>query len=511
MRTLMKHLATVVTVRIVAMVAVVTIPFFAWPFSVAGQAPAPAPADAKAPGEKAPGKNKVKQAAGPAEGKAAPGQVEIDWDGQKLRGVPQIVKRLYRLKKSGQWGPDRLPRLCDLCLVTGHPKLKMYATWYQALIAGHEGKNDDAALKLGESIDLGYLNVVEMQEAEELAVIRERPEIKALIAGLEKKLHDRMVKNFQAGVDASFAAVKTSAPAPWKPDLKDSAGQPVFVQGRPSVVALARIIDDAFESHVPRLKKIQEKVPVTLLFWQFDPEARPQLTRDYLAQLKAGPLQLSAPAAVIGRKEYLELRSIARTFFEKAASAKERAEDEDEEVFREAIPFTMFFDGSGAPVHGTVGVLEDWQVDYLLQKFLEHCPAPPAPPPPAAPPPAAPPAEKPAVPVPEPAVAPGGEKPTEKPESKAEESRPDSRPESKPESRPAPATPAPPAQPDPPPAGGGKKAPAEAGDANPKPVEASKPAEAPKPSEQRSDTPPPPAGEKEKEAPEKGRGTEKPL
>src|SRR5262245_53558601 len=138
---------------------------------------APAEGKEKKAQEKKPDEKKPEKAAGKKAGGETGQDLEIPWDGGKLTGRVQIVKRLYRLKKSGQWGADRLPRLCQLCLETGDPKLKMFATWYEALLAGHEGNDALAKQKFKEAAALGYQNATEMSEAEELARIREDGEV----------------------------------------------------------------------------------------------------------------------------------------------------------------------------------------------------------------------------------------------------------------------------------------------------------------------------------------------
>src|SRR5688500_15555561 len=167
------------------------------------------------------------------QGKPAGKDVEIIWDGIPLKGEVPIIKRLGRLKKSGQWESDRLPKLCLLALETGRPRLKIYATWYQALIAGHEGKTDLAVEKLKEAVRLGYLNVIEIQEIPELAAARERPEVEALIADIGKDLVVRMKSDFEAGVEAGFAAGKAAAPDRWRAELKTTAGERFWREGEP--------------------------------------------------------------------------------------------------------------------------------------------------------------------------------------------------------------------------------------------------------------------------------------
>src|SRR5262249_40208589 len=144
-------------------------------------------------------------------------------------------------KKSGQWSPDRLPRLCKLCLETGNPTLKMYATWYEALVAGHKGNDALAKQKFKEAAALGYQNATEMSEAEELARIGEDPEVKDIIAGLEKKLRERMVRNFQKGLDANLKIDGTPPPGkPWGGGILDLSGEALVPAGKPSVVVVAR-------------------------------------------------------------------------------------------------------------------------------------------------------------------------------------------------------------------------------------------------------------------------------
>ncbi len=324
--------------------------------------------------QEAPGQNKpaARKAEAQESAKDSPGP-EIPWDNDKLKGVPQIVKRLYRLKKSGQWDRERLPRLCELCIADGNPKLKMYATWYQALIAGHNKDEARGKKKLREAIDLGYLNVTEMEESEELAGIRGDPEVRGWIGGLSRKLRDRMVNNFQKGCDINFAgaATQTSRIA-WGTGLKALDGGSLIATGRPSVLIVARTHHDPLERQIPDLKRIQEKTPVSLVFWELKPmdPRRIQSAKDYVASLKRR-FDFSASAGMIGRKEYLELRHIVEGHLETASKAKEKLEDEEKETFREGLPFLLFLDSNGVPVDSKQGVQAAWQIDYLNQKIAQ--------------------------------------------------------------------------------------------------------------------------------------------
>ncbi|HVR75397.1 MAG TPA: hypothetical protein VMT52_13765 [Planctomycetota bacterium] len=313
------------------------------------------------------------------EGKPAGGEVEIVWDGIPLKGEVQIIKRMGRLKKSSQWGAERLPKLCQLALETGRPRLKVYATWYQALIAGHEGKTDLAVEKLKEAVRLGYLNVIEIQEIPELADARERSEVAALIASIGKDLAVRMKTDFETGVEAGLAAGKAADSDRWRAELKTTAGESFWREGEAMIVAVARIHHPGFEQQVPFLRKMAEKVPVGVIFWQQDEgdEARIRQSVDYMKRLGLS----SWPCAVIGRDAYLELRSAVEKHFSTAAKARPVTDEEaDEEVFREALPYTVFVDSRGVLAHSLLGVLLDWQSDYALRRFVETFPAP-APPP----------------------------------------------------------------------------------------------------------------------------------
>ena len=311
--------------------------------------------------------------AAPVQGEGgAPAQISIDWDGGKLVGIPQIVKRLYRLRKSGQWSADRLPKLCRLCLDSGNPKLKLYATWYTALVAGHEGKTDEAAKKLKEAIELGYLNVIQMEESPELAQAREKPEVKALIESVKTRLEKRMVDNFKAGVDTSLQASKALPGDAVGPALQTADGKPLLPEGKPAVLVLARTNHEPLEQFIPLLKKLEEKAPLALALWQLDP-ADPSRRKEvpaYLQRLKER-FGFTPPTAVIGRAKYVALRDVARTHFQQAEFVRERSVEEEPEVFMERLPILFLLNARGVPVHSTLGVLADWQVDYLAAKLAE--------------------------------------------------------------------------------------------------------------------------------------------
>ena len=312
------------------------------------------------------------QAADTAQNSPGP---EIQWDGKALKG-PALIKRFYRLKKSNQWTLDRLPRYCELAIATGDPTLIRYATWYQALIAGHAGDNELAKTRLLEAVELGYTNVLEMETAEELAQVREDPDLQPTLQRLRRELQERLTREFEAGINGGFAATETSPPEPWNPTLEGLDGKPFWNQ-QPILVAVSRIHHAGFEKQLPLISKAGSRIPVGVIFWQYDADdtARREQTVAYAKKMCP-----SVPCAIVGRDRYLELRSQLMRHFKAVVAARRLGRLEGaskpgaDPVFTESLPFTVFFDGEARPLNSTAGVLQGWQMDYAVGKFQDFTP-----------------------------------------------------------------------------------------------------------------------------------------
>ena len=311
------------------------------PWGVAGDPERSAESGSTAPGD--PGANGAAKSP-ESSATAKPIDPEIEWDGKVLKG-PALIKRFYRLKKSNQWDPKRLPHYCDLAVATGDPTLIQYATWYQALIAGHAGDDALAKAKLLEAVNLGYTNVIEMEAAEELAQIREDPELQPLFDRLRKELAELLQREFEHGINGGFAATQTSPPQPWNPALQTLDGQP-FWSGRQMLVTVSRIHHAGFEKQLPLIAKAGSRVPVGVIFWQYDAtdEARTQQTIAYAKKMCP-----SVRCAIVGRDPYVELRSLLMGHFKTAVDAVrdahvgEASKPGADPVFTESLPFTVFF------------------------------------------------------------------------------------------------------------------------------------------------------------------------
>ena len=323
---------------------------------------------------KAKGKTK---ATGPA-----PGEFSIEWDKQAL-GEPDIIKRLYRLRKSNQWEENRLPRLTRLVIESGRPKLLPYGHFYQALIHGKDGEKELALESVKKAVALGYANYVEIAGAEELASLLEMEEFKALIEPLaiafQKKVHD----TFEKTVDTVFAASAEAVGTPWAPGLKSRPeGGPFWHGERPTIAVITRIHHEGFEKLLPRFKKLLEetggKVDAGVVFYVEFPEDESRLARTDSYAKKVGLEKI--PYAVVGRDEYKALVAALIPLHEKASKKSKGADEEG--AAEPTAPFHVFplivgfFDPKGALRHGACGVLEDWQLEYAARKLLESSPPP---------------------------------------------------------------------------------------------------------------------------------------
>ena len=372
-------------------------------------------AGASASGQEEPaaGKKARKKAAGAA----AEGADVLEWDGNKLTEI-KVVQRLMRLNKSGQWTPERLPKLARMAVETDRRLLKQLGHFYLALTAARDNSPPQALEHLKSAVSFGFSNVVAIVEASEFSELQDNPEFKTLIAELtktvEKQAHDR----FSARTDASFAASKEAAGAPWLPELKTPAGQPFWGNG-PRVVVVTRVHHEGFEKLLGRLGEIPgEKtkgVAVSVLFYQDDPgnERRMAQAREYAEKI-GKKLGGELHYGVIGRKEYKDLDSRMLAVHEKVSAATSPAGaggDEDGSGDPNAGPLNIFplilgfFGNRGELHHAICGVPEAWQIEYALGKLVESVPvsapqeARKEPEPPAAqpdPPKAETPAEKPA-------------------------------------------------------------------------------------------------------------------
>jgi hypothetical protein len=331
-----------------------------------------------------------------AKGKAkasepAPGEFSIEWDKQKL-GEPDIIKRLYRLRKSNQWEESRLPRLTREVIASGRPKLLPYGHFYQALIHGKDGEKQLALESVKKAIALGYANYVEIAGAEELASLLEMEEFKALIEPLAAAFQKRVREAFEKRVDESFASSAKAEGSRWAPDLKSRPNGGAFWEGeRPSIAVVTRIDHEGFEKLLPRLKKLigdsGEKLPVGVVFYTEFPEDDARLTRTDAYARKLGLEKIRH--AVVGRDAYKAIVGAFLDLHEKAQSGKakgKKGKDAEEEGGAEdSAPFhvnpliTAFFDREGTLRFGACGVLEDWQLEHAARKLLESSPPAEAP------------------------------------------------------------------------------------------------------------------------------------
>jgi len=330
----------------------------------------------------------------PAEGKkakkkaVAEGAEVLVWDGTPLTEI-KVVQRLLRLNKSGQWTPERLPKLARMAVETDRRLLKQLGHFYLALTAARDNSPPQALEHLKSAVSFGFSNVVAIIDASEFSDLRDNPEFKALIEELTKTVEKEARERFTSRTDASFAASKEAAGAPWLPDLKTASGQP-FWHGRPTLVVVTRVHHEGFEKLLGRLKEIPgEKTKgagLSVLFYQDDAgnERRAAQAREY-AEKVGKKLGTELPYAVIGRKDYKELDARMLAVHEKVAAAIAPAggAGDDGSEDPSAGPLNVFplivgfFGNQGEFHHAICGVPEIWQLEYALGKLLEAGPSDP--------------------------------------------------------------------------------------------------------------------------------------
>jgi hypothetical protein len=329
---------------------------------------------AKAAGAKAAGKK--------ATGKTAAAGTTIDWDGKPLDAT-KAANRLRLLKQVNKW--DRVEVLARKCIEAGEPKFMSRGFFYMAMIQAQAGKLDEAMESVRKAVENGFKNAADFDSVE-FSALQEREDFNKLISDLTKQLEKEMREKFRAEVDAAFKA-REGAPT-WAPKLIVS-DEAAWAPGQPWIGLLTRVHHDGLPKALAALKAYEEskakKVPVRLLFYQYDLSDGPRVQQTSLyAKDLALEFKLGYPHAVMGRESYKSLLDLVAPP-PKAGKAGGDGEGEEEGTLPRMVnyfPVMVFFDKAGIPVFALDGVPADWQLDYALAKFAEVFPPPPPPPPP---------------------------------------------------------------------------------------------------------------------------------
>lgn len=288
-------------------------------------------------------------------------------------------KALNRMRLQAQnvmW--EGLDELSAKAITYDEPDLLKFGHWYRALLAGHNEKPEEALAHLKVAMQYGYKNAQAMLSNEALLILQDRDDFQSLVADLAARLDREMRENFRAFTDQAFAGTGLEVPA-WLAEIPVAAGEPLFKPGRPMLVVLARIHHDGFPKIIEVLSRVQDSreapVPVGVIFCQYSPRdsARIAQTERY-----AEDLGLRWPWAVIGWEPYNALTSMLMQLdgaVKKALAAGASSADDGDELtdltFFNYFPVTVFFDGTGTPLHALTGIPADWQLTYAVEKFAD--------------------------------------------------------------------------------------------------------------------------------------------
>jgi len=365
------------------------------------------------------------QAGGSAREKA-PATWSIPWlQGTTLSKRTIVEKRFGRLQRNEIWddrpGGDiqhlvtyilehmdytRSPWKEQPSLVPDLRSMHAYAHFYKARLVGRalffnppsdesagEEKRREILAEIQEAVKLGYTNHKELEGARELFPVQRDPSFTQLVAELGKKAEQGLQEGYRKHVDEAFARyAKGESAGTWKPTLAtiDPTPEPFWPQkAAPSAVVVCRVHHDGFAKFLGTLTKISNEfagsVDFGVAFYQVRGD---DVTRRLQTRRWREDLDIQLPCAIIDRPQYLELRSLLRSKFQSGqqqeaealkTTGKKPGPTASYEIFQPAI---VFLDAEGKPVFQTNGVLRDWQLRYVVERFLAAVTPPSKAPPP---------------------------------------------------------------------------------------------------------------------------------
>jgi hypothetical protein len=336
-------------------------------------------------------------AAGKTAAKTPTGVMRIPWEGDKLVSHTEVIKRFGRLERNEVW--DKLEVLANEA-VNKKPseEIQRLGYWFLARAAGRryrlgefrseeESKTPDvlrdlAMENLKKAVDLGFRNPQAIDDAKELLPLRGVAAFDALLEALQKETFEKLVEDYQKGVDRGLEGAKQLPPAPWKPNLKLLGDADPRPEGKPALIVVTRIHHDGFRKLLDPLKKIAQQhgasLPIGVAFYQhrLDDTDRENQTRKYIAQ-NDEPFPVSFPCALMDHEEFRRLNDLLLERHAKAEEAAGVKKPASLDIFQ---PICIFLGTDGTPLFHTSGVLDDWQAKYVVEQFLASVGSNPAPP-----------------------------------------------------------------------------------------------------------------------------------
>ena len=343
---------------------------------------------------------KTEKAAGKKAAKKKGPEWKIPWlEGTSLTSETVVLKRFGRLQRNERWDnlqllyegvfslPEKYPALTKDPKGQGQLRnMLAYAHFYRARHRGREiiynppseaerqARVDEVLADLQKGVELGYRNPDEIETAKELYPLWENKTYQELVVQLRQEAVEAMQNSYKQSVDESFARLAELPAASWRPELESVDDAAFWADGEPMVVIVSRTFHDGLDKFAARIRKSREdsdsKVRLGLAFYQLEPlekgnEKVMERVREYTESLELG-----VPTTFIDRDQYKSLRKLLRdrhlASLEHVEDQKQRKALETYDIFQ---PVLVFFDGEGTPIFQTNGVLLDWQIDYVFEKF----------------------------------------------------------------------------------------------------------------------------------------------
>jgi hypothetical protein len=343
---------------------------------------------------------------------------EIPWlEGTKLESKTRVIQQLGRLGRNDLWdsrpGSD-IRFLCEYILTEldpskpqfkDHPatvkdfqEMRAYASFYKARLLGRDlffnppadetartAKKAEILALVQQARALGYTNHEEIAGARELFVLEDDPQFRQLVGELAEAAEKRIRSGYARRTDELFARFARGEPGSWRPALRTVGDPPVEFfpsPARPMALVLCRTHHDGLIKYLPVLEAFQKRhgdaMAFGIVFHQLSlddpaPANETERTKEWRAKFEK-----SFPCTVIDRAQYRELRDLLERRF---TSGGKEGDPQTYEIFE---PVIVFFTADGTPVFQANGVLRDWQLEFVVEKFRQALgvvptAAPPAP------------------------------------------------------------------------------------------------------------------------------------
>src|SRR5690606_17808518 len=184
---------------------------------------------------------------------------------------------------------------------------------------------------------------------------------------LKTEFESKRIDQLKKVVDQELEISTGLEVAAWTPELEAEGGGPFFRDGEPMLVVVSRIHHDGFNKLAPMLeatrKRVGDQLPIAIAFYQYDENdtAQREQTKPYVEKLG-----LDFPYTVISRDEFKALMTLLEERHEKLDAARKRKNN----PFNPFQPLGLFLTAERKPLAVSRGVLADWELDYLVDRFL---------------------------------------------------------------------------------------------------------------------------------------------